>query len=217
MNSLYSSRNQLFFMLNSPRLSRRALLASTFALGWAGRALARPPAPDHAQQLVAAARTQIGVTLRYDPAYAVLAFPGGDVDRSKGVCTDVLIRAYRDALGLDLQALVNADMQAHFSAYPKIWKMPRPDRHIDHRRVPNLIAFWSRQGAGLPVTTRAANWRAGDIFTSLIDNRLPHTGIVSDRATASGEPLVIHNIGAGTQEEAGLFAHRLTGHFRWRV
>jgi uncharacterized protein YijF (DUF1287 family) len=167
--------------------------------------------------LVAAARAQIGVTLRYDPAYSILSFPNGDVDRSKGVCTDVVIRAFRDALGLDLQALVNADMRAHFSAYPKIWGLRRFDRNIDHRRVPNLAVFWSRQGARLPVSRHASGWRAGDIFTSLVSARLPHTGIVSDRKTSAGRPLVIHNIGAGTREEDALFDHPLTGHFRWRV
>lgn len=198
--------------------SRRALLCS--ALVWGAPVLS--PAQDRAvseraSRLVAAARAQIGVTLRYDPAYSILSFPNGDVDRSKGVCTDVVIRAFRDALGLDLQALVNADMRAHFSAYPKIWGLRRFDRNIDHRRVPNLAVFWSRQGARLPVSRHASGWRAGDIFTSLVSARLPHTGIVSDRKTSAGRPLVIHNIGAGTREEDALFDHPLTGHFRWRV
>jgi uncharacterized protein YijF (DUF1287 family) len=200
------------------RPSRRAVLGCALALGFPALALARhSPASERARQLVAAARAQIGVTLRYDSAYSVLSFPNGDVDRSKGVCTDVVIRAYRDALGLDLQALINADMRAHFSAYPKIWGLKRADRSIDHRRVPNLAVFWSRQGARLPVTHHDGDWRAGDIFTSLIGGRLPHTGIVSDRKTSAGQPLVIHNIGAGTREEVALFNHRLTGHFRWRI
>ncbi|MDR1969382.1 MAG: DUF1287 domain-containing protein [Burkholderiaceae bacterium] len=199
-------------------LNRRAVLGGALALGLAGRVPAQqPPASNRAKQLVAAARAQIGVTLRYDPAYSVLAFPHGDVERGKGVCTDVVIRAFRDALGLDLQALLHADMRAHFSAYSNIWGLRHPDRNIDHRRVPNLMTFWSRQGARLPVTNHVADWRAGDIFTSLVGGRLPHTGIVSDRKTEWGEPLVIHNIGAGTQEEAVLFEHRLTGHFRWQV
>jgi uncharacterized protein len=183
--------------------------------------LAALPVTAHAQsssraaQLVAAARRQVGVTLTYDPAYSRLAFPLGDVPRAKGVCTDVLIRAYRDAFGADLQALVNADMKRAFGAYPKRWGLRRPDSNIDHRRVPNLQTFLSRKGAARPVTGNAADWAPGDIFTSMIDGRLPHTGIVSDRRGAGGRPLVLHNIGRGTQEEDALFAYPLTGHYRW--
>ncbi|NIJ37864.1 hypothetical protein FHR22_002567 [Sphingopyxis panaciterrae] len=197
--------------------SRRAFIGATLALGvaggWPGSAMAATPA----QRLVAAARGQVGVTLAYDPAYTVLGFPGGDVARAKGVCTDVVIRAFRDALALDLQALVNADMKANFAAYPKNWGLRRPDRNIDHRRVPNLATYWTRQRARLPISSDPADWRPGDIFTSLVGGKLPHTGIVSDRKTASGRPLVLHNIGAGTREEDALFDHRLTGHFRWKV
>lgn len=196
--------------------TRRAFLGAGLCfgvLGLPGRALAATPA----QRLVAAARRQVGVTLAYDPAYTVLGFPNGDVARAKGVCTDVVIRAFRDALALDLQALVNADMKANFAAYPKNWGLRRPDRNIDHRRVPNLATYWTRQRARLPISSDPADWRPGDIFTSLIGGKLPHTGIVSDRRTASGRPLVLHNIGAGTREEDALFDHKLTGHFRWKV
>ena len=196
--------------------SRRAVLGAGLcfgALGLAGRAAAATTA----ERLVAAARRQVGVTLAYDPAYSTLAFPNGDVDRAKGVCTDVLIRAYRDALGIDLQALVNADMKGDFGAYPKNWGLRRPDRNIDHRRVPNLATSWTRQRARLPVSSDPADWRPGDIFTSMTGGRFPHTGIVSDRTTAAGRPLVIHNIGRGAREEDALFDHPLTGHFRWKV
>ena len=170
--------------------------------------------PRTAAALIAAARAQVGVTLTYDPAYTRLAFPGGDVDRTRGVCTDVIVRAYRDAFGLDLQALVNADMRASFAAYPKRWGLSLPDSNIDHRRVPNLQMFFQRAGAKLAMPTVDQGWLPGDIVTSLIDNRLPHIGIVSDRV-ASGRPLVIHNIGAGTREEDVLTAHTITGRFRW--
>jgi uncharacterized protein YijF (DUF1287 family) len=193
--------------------TRRAFIGAAFVLGLPGIAMAAT----NAQRLVAAARKQVGVTLRYDPAYSVLAFPNGDVDRAKGVCTDVVIRAFRDALGHDLQALVNADMRANFMAYPKNWGLGRPDRNIDHRRVPNLATYWRRQGASLAVTTDPADWRPGDIFTAMVNGRLPHTGIVSDRKDTTGVPLVLHNIGGGTREEDALFDHRLTGHFRWKV
>ena len=198
--------------------TRRAFIgaASVCLLGVAG-APGTAIAATNAERVVAAARRQVGVTLRYDPAYSVLTFPNGDVERVKGVCTDVVIRAFRDALGLDLQALVNADMRANFTAYPKNWGLSRPDRNIDHRRVPNLASFWRRQGASLPVTDNAADWRPGDIFTAMVNGRLPHTGIVSDRKDTTGTPLVLHNIGGGTREEDALFDHKLTGHFRWKV
>ena len=165
--------------------------------------------------LIAAARRQVGITLAYDPAYSKLAFPGGDVARSKGVCTDVVIRAFRDGLNVDLQALVNADMKRAFAAYPKRWGLKSTDSNIDHRRVPNLQTFLVRQGAKLPVTSTYADWRPGDIFTSLVGGTLPHIGIVSNQMSQQGAPLVIHNIGRGTREEAALFDHPLTGHYRW--
>ncbi len=173
-------------------------------------------ATSRAGKLIAAARAQIGVTLHYDPAYTNLPFPNGDVPRSKGVCTDVIIRAYRDALGVDLQAQVNADMKANFAAYPKNWGLRRADKNIDHRRVPNLQAFMRRQNATLPISARASDWLPGDIVTSIVGGRLPHIGIVSDRMDGN-TPLVIHNIGGGTQEENVLFAHKLSGHFRWQL
>ena len=195
---------------------RRAVLAAGLcfgAFGFAGRSVAATTA----ERLVAAARRQVGVTLAYDPAYSVLPFPNGDVPRAKGVCTDVVIRAYRDALGIDLQALVNADMKGNFGAYPRNWGLRRPDRNIDHRRVPNLATFWRRQRAQLAVSTDPAAWQPGDIFTAMTGGRFPHTGIVSDRRTPAGVPLIIHNIGRGTREEDALFDHPLTGHFRWKV
>jgi uncharacterized protein YijF (DUF1287 family) len=169
-----------------------------------------------AAQLIAAARRQVGVTLRYDPAYTRLPFPNGDVPRAKGVCTDVIVRAYRDAFALDLQALVNTDMRAAFAAYPKIWGLRGPDRSIDHRRVPNLRTWLARKGAALPVPRDPAGWRPGDIFTSLIDGRLPHIGLVSDRRGSRGW-LVVHNIGGGAREEDALFDHAITGRYRWAI
>ena len=184
-------------------IDRRAMIAGLcVSPWWAGLAQA---APRSATALVAAARRQVGVTRAYDPAYSRLSFPNGDVDRSKGVCTDVVIRAYRDALGLDLQALVNADMRSAFAAYPRTWGLRAPDRNIDHRRVPNLGTWLSRQGAALPIPPGSAGWRPGDIFTSLVDQAGTHIGIVSDRNGRNG-PLIIHNIGAGAREEDGLLA-----------
>ena len=169
-----------------------------------------------ARKLLAAARGQVGVTLRYDPAYTVLPFPNGDVPREKGVCTDVVIRAYRDAFGIDLQALVNADMRRAFAAYPKKWGLSRPDRNIDHRRVPNLARFLARMGAELPVPADGRGWQPGDIFTSLVGRSFTHIGLVSDVAGARG-PLILHNIGRGAREEDALLAWPITGRFRWKV
>lgn len=195
-------------------MNRRDLL---IGLGAALALPARAQGPARtAAQLIAAARRQVGVTLHYDPAYTTLAFPNGDVPRAKGVCTDVIVRAYRDAFALDLQALVNADMRAAFAAYPKIWGLRGPDRSIDHRRVPNLRTWLARKGAAISVPRDPAGWRPGDIFTSLIDGRLPHIGLVSDRRGSRGW-LVVHNIGAGAREEDALFDHPITGRYRWGI
>ncbi|WP_049457336.1 DUF1287 domain-containing protein [Stenotrophomonas maltophilia] len=177
---------------------------------------AATPAPPQAPSppLVAAARAQIGVTVRYDPAYQVLAYPGGDVAPDRGVCTDVVVRALRD-LGLDLQARVHEDMRGNFSAYPAIWGLSRPDRNIDHRRVPNLMRWFERQGWQQPVTALAIDYAAGDIVAwKLNGNGLLHVGIVSDRRLADGTPLVLHNIARGTREENLLFQHAIIGHYR---
>ena len=170
-----------------------------------------------AAALIMAARTQVGVTLGYDPTYTRIAMPGGDVARATGVCTDVVVRAYRDAFGLDLQALVHADMRDNFAAYPKRWGLRAPDPNIDHRRVPNLQTFFRRAGAELPCEQWLTGWNPGDLFTCLINGISPHIGIVSDRQSRFGPRLVIHNMGGGTHEEPlGLWA-RMTGRYRWRV
>lgn len=160
------------------------------------------------QTLVDDARKQIGVTLYYDPAYTALAYPMGDVSLEKGVCTDVVVRALR-AQQIDLQQLIHEDMRRHFSHYPKKWKMKSTDRNIDHRRVPNIATYFSRQGYAV-----SGNYQAGDIVTWDLGKGLMHIGIVSDKQAADGTPLIIHNIGRGTQEENILHQFRITGHFR---
>jgi uncharacterized protein YijF (DUF1287 family) len=200
-------------------LDRRSLLLGVGASLTASRAQCAPAASEavtKTTRLLAAARTQVGVTLRYDPAYSKIPFPGGDVTREKGVCTDVLIRAYRDALGLDLQALVNADMRAAFGAYPRNWGLAAPDRNIDHRRVPNLRTWLARQHAELPIPRDASGWQPGDIFTSILARSATHIGFVSDRQGASG-PLIIHNIGEGAREEDALLDWPITGRYRWAI
>jgi len=167
-------------------------------------------------RLIKAARAQIGVTLIYNPAYVRLSYPGGDVAPEQGVCTDVIVRAYRTALNIDLQKLVHEDMKSSFASYPTQWGLKRPDPNIDHRRVPNLQMFFQRKGASLPVTTSPADYRPGDLVTQMLPGNLPHIAIVSDRRSADGtRPLVIHNIGRGAREEDGLFAFPVTGHYRF--
>ncbi len=168
-------------------------------------------------RLTEAARDQVGVTVTYDPAYTALAFPGGDLPRDRGVCTDVVIRALRDAWDIDLQLAVNRDMQANFSAYPALWGLTRTDRNIDHRRVPNLQTLLTRLGADLPLTDAPTPYLPGDIVTWTLPGNLAHIGIVSDRRTAEGNPLILHNIGAGAQEEDILFTYPMTGHYRLSV
>ena len=131
----------------------------------------------------------------------------------RGVCTDVVIRALRQ-LGFDLQQAVHEDMAAHFSAYPKKWGLKKPDKNIDHRRVPNLQTYFTRRGWALPISRQPQDYHPGDLVTCNVGGHLPHIFIVSDAKTAQGEPLIIHNIGAGTQEEEGLFEYEITGHYR---
>jgi len=165
-------------------------------------------------RLTDAARDQVGVTVTYDPAYAKLAFPGGDVPRDRGVCTDVVIRALRDAWGIDLQLAVNRDMKADFAAYPALWGLTKTDRNIDHRRVPNLQTLFARIGAEVPLDDGPVPYLPGDIITWKLPGNLDHIGIVSDRRTDQGTPLILHNIGRGAQEEDILFAYPMTGHYR---
>ena len=165
-------------------------------------------------QLIDDARAQIGVTVGYDPAYRQLPFPGGDVALTTGVCTDVIIRAYRGQ-GVDLQALVHRDMKKAFAHYPKNWGLSKPDANIDHRRVPNLQVFFTRHGQKLTISDKADDYRPGDLVTWMLPGNRPHIGIVTDRKSAGATPLVIHNIGHGTREEDILFAFPITGHYRF--
>ena len=189
-----------------PHYSFFAFLA--FFCGSIISALAERPA--EVEKLLAAAHAQIGKTLSYDPAYTVLAYPGGDVPIERGVCSDVVIRAFRGT-GLDLQKEIHEDMKRAFSAYPKNWDLKKPDANIDHRRVLNLMTFLKRRGKSLPVSQNAADYLPGDIVTCIVPPHLPHIMIVSDPARR----LVVHNIGQGAREEDRLFEFEITGHYRW--
>lgn len=162
--------------------------------------------------LVATARRQIGVTTGYDPAYRPIPYPNGDVPRTTGVCTDVLIRALREH-GVDLQELVHRDMAAHFDVYPRRWGLRRPDANIDHRRVPNLMTFFSRRGLARPISRDAAAYSPGEVVAWDLGGGVTHIGFISDRRSSSGTPLVIHNIGAGVREEDILFRFEILGRY----
>lgn len=177
----------------------------------AGNALA---AANVQSEFLAAAKAQIGVTLKYDPSYQKIPYPNGDVPIDRGVCTDVVIRAYRK-LGIDLQILVHKDMLSAWDKYPNLWRLKKPDTHIDHRRVPNLMTFFKRHGETLAIGNDHNSFQPGNIVTWRLSSGVPHIGIVSDQYSASGVPLIIHNIGAGTQIEDILFGHTITGHFRY--
>ena len=152
----------------------------------------------------------------YDPTYFKIDYPNGDVPKNKGVCTDVVIRAYRK-LGIDLQEEVHKDMKNNFSQYPKNWGMKKTDTNIDHRRVPNLMKFFERQKASLPISQKASDYRAGDIVCWLLNDKLTNIGIVSNKKSLDGKRLkIIHNIGAGQVLEDCLFDYKIIGHYRFK-
>jgi uncharacterized protein len=188
-----------------PKISRGLMSVMLFVIA---------VAQAEATNLVSAARAQIGRTVRYDPAYRTLQYPGGDVPVETGVCADVVVRALRDGLKLDLQKLVHEDMERNFSRYPRNWGLTRPDPNIDHRRVLNLQVFFTRRDWTLPISVTPRDYQAGDLVTCTVPPHLPHIMVVSDKTNAVGRPLVIHNIGAGTQEEDRLFDFKITGHYR---
>ena len=168
------------------------------------------------EALVEAAEAQIGRTLIYDPAYVRIGYPLGDVPIERGVCTDVVIRAYREGLDFDLQKAVHEDMAKNFSAYPKQWGLTRTDSNIDHRRVPNLQTFFKRRNAAFAMSETAADYLPGDLVTMMLPGNLPHIGIVSASLNDDGSrPLLIHNIGGGTHREDVLFQYPVTGRYRF--
>lgn len=169
------------------------------------------------RKFVAAAEERTHHTVRYDPAYVRIPYPGGDVPEDTGVCTDEVIRSYR-AVGIDLQKEVHEDMEKNFSAYPqqRRWLLSRTDTNIDHRRVPNLMVFFSRKGESLAITQEPADYSPGDLVTWDLGGSVPHIGIVVDEKSAqSGRHLIVHNIGQGPKREDVLFAWKITGHYRY--
>jgi len=167
-------------------------------------------------KLVEAAVERTSREVRYDPTYFVIPYPGGDVPEEVGVCTDEVIRSYRK-VGVDLQKEVHEDMKESFAAYPRKWGLKKPDTNIDHRRVPNLMVFFGRQGAALPVTQVARDYRPGDVVTWDLGGGLTHIGLVVNvPSEADPERMqIVHNIGAGPKMEDVLFNWTVTGHYRY--
>ncbi|OIQ21361.1 MAG: DUF1287 domain-containing protein [Flavobacterium sp. MedPE-SWcel] len=152
----------------------------------------------------------------YDGSYCKIPYPNGDVAKNKGVCTDVVIRAYRK-LGIDLQKEVHEDMKANFSKYPKNWGLKRTDTNIDHRRVPNLQTFFSRKGKSLSISENAQDYKPGDIVTWMLAGNMPHIGIVVNKKSSDGKRYkLVHNIGRGQELEDCLFNYTITGHYRYK-
>ncbi len=218
--------------LLNPMLDRRALLGIGLAVLAPHEQAASQPAQvggggggddaARAVKLVMAATGQVGVTTSYDPAYKKIPYPGGDVPRDRGVCTDVIVRAYRDAFGVDLQSLVHADMRDNFQRYPSRWGLTKPDPNIDHRRVLNLRVYLTRKGGELPMPPDGRGWQPGDIVSQVLvppgsaQSGLPHIGIISDVMSADqARRLVLHNIGSGTRAEDILETYQITGRYRW--
>ncbi len=175
----------------------------------------RVPKEEFVKNLVQAALERTNHVVRYDGSYRIVEYPGGDIPDNVGVCTDVIIRVYRQA-GIDLQKEVHEDMSANFSKYPNTWGLTKPDRNIDHRRVPNLQTFFRRKGVELSVSKNPDDYQPGDLVTWVVPVNLPHIGIVVDKKSHDGKrPLIVHNIGRGPQLEDILFDYPITGHYRY--
>ena len=197
------------------RTATRTVLVVLLALPHGTFGQGRAGSEAQADRLVAAAIAQTRSSVVYDGSYRRIPYPGGDVPETIGVCTDVVIRAYR-RVGVDLQVKVHEDMKRAFRSYPQLWGMSGPDPNIDHRRVPNLQMFLRRAGAELPVSRDPRAYRAGDLVTWMLPRNLPHIGVVARDGSSTGTPLMVHNIGRGPEVEDMLFTYPITGHYRYR-
>jgi uncharacterized protein len=165
------------------------------------------------EKLADSAYTLTFQKVTYDPSYFSIPYPNGDVPADKGVCTDVVIRAYRK-LGIDLQKEVHEDMKANFSIYPKIWGLTKTDRNIDHRRVPNLMKFFSRKGKELAITDQVNAYKPGHIVCWNLGGATTHIGVVSNHKNKDKTRyMIVHNIGAGQVLEDCLFSFKIIGHY----
>jgi uncharacterized protein len=176
-----------------------------------------PAQTDFAKRLTIAAIELTKDRVGYDATYYRIPYPNGDVPKDRGVCTDVVIRAYRK-LGIDLQQLVHEDMKSNFALYPKNWGLKKTDTNIDHRRVPNLMKYFSRNGTTLSISNKADDYKPGDIVTWDLGGNVPHIGIVINQKSSDNKtPLIVHNIGAGQEISDCLFRYTITGHYRYSV
>lgn len=170
---------------------------------------------DFFDKLSEAAITLTDQEVTYDPSYFSIAYPGGDVPADKGVCTDVVIRAYRK-VGIDLQKEVHEDMKANFKAYPNKWGLTKTDTNIDHRRVPNLMTYFTRKGSSKPISQNASDYQPGDIVCWNLGGAVTHIGIVVNKKSADGTRyLIAHNIGGGQVLADCLFTYTIIGHYRF--
>lgn len=167
------------------------------------------------EKLSNAAISIIDETVQYDPSYIGIKYPNGDVPAKTGVCSDVVIRAYRK-LGIDLQKEVHEDMKVNFSKYPTKWGLKKTDTNIDHRRVPNLEVFFERKGKKLEVSNNPNNYKTGEIVTWMINGKLPHIGIITHKKSIDGNPMIVHNVGGGQVAEDCLFSWKIVGHFKYK-
>jgi len=152
----------------------------------------------------------------YDPSYFSIDYPNGDVPKGKGVCTDVVIRAYRK-LGIDLQKEVHEDMKAYFDVYPKLWGLTKTDKNIDHRRVPNLMTFFERHGHVKPLSQKASDYTPGDIVAWNLGGATTHIGVVVNKKSVDGQRyLISHNIGNGQELSDCLFSYKIIGHYSFK-
>lgn len=191
----------------------RKIAAAALVVALAAGLAAAEPGPRPSGRLLAlAAVRQVGITTVYDPSYVRLSYPNGDVPLGRGVCADVVVRAFR-AIGVDLQVEIHEDMRRNFRAYPANWGLRSPDRNIDHRRVPNLMRFFDRRSKRLQL---GGGYEPGDVVAWRLPNGLHHIGVVTGE-TVPGEnrPYVVHNIGSGARKEDVLTAFKIIGHYRW--
>jgi len=197
-------------------MSSPLLRSSCIVLYWSTLLFLASTTAYASTDLATAAYARTSAEVVYDGSYRRIDYPNGDVPAHLGVCTDVVIRAYR-ALEIDLQQLVHEDISANFTAYPNLWGLSRPDPNIDHRRVPNLETFFGRHGTAFTPTSNPVDYRPGDIVSWRLDQGLPHIGIVSPNLVpGTDRHYIVHNIGRGPQQEDVLFSYRLNGHFRYR-
>lgn len=217
-----SDCDKIWLMFHHPHGKRFiALVLCSCAAVSGALAQTNPATPTERQQfldkLVAAAIERTNHSVKYVSSYVRMGYPGGDVPADTGVCSDEIIRAYR-AVGVDLQKEVHEDIVKNWPDYPANikWHQAHPDSNIDHRRVPNLMVFFTRKGESLPISLRAKDYSAGDIVTWDLGGDVPHIGLVANiNSTESGRPLIVHNIGQGPKMEDVLFSWKITGHYRY--